>query len=145
MIVLDVDAATAAYVALALDNYSPTHRANGCAVPPAVFALRESFMRAARVVHATTREDSTGLEILTLDTPAPTPHTARMPTLLDLDHVAVDLHLSRRAVQRLIARGDLVAVHVGRSVRVRRVDLDAFVDGLGGNFRSRITTKDTAA
>jgi len=50
--------------------------------------------------------------------------------LLTLDDVAGVLRKSPSSVRRLVADGVLPAVHVGRSVRVRPVDLEEFIGKL---------------
>ncbi len=54
------------------------------------------------------------------------PHT--QPTLLlNLNGVATQLRWTRRSVERQISDRRLRAVHLGRSVRVERAELDRFV------------------
>jgi excisionase family DNA binding protein len=48
--------------------------------------------------------------------------------LLLIDHVAEGLGVSARTVRRLIARRELVACHLGRSVRVHPDDLADYVN-----------------
>jgi excisionase family DNA binding protein len=48
--------------------------------------------------------------------------------LLMIDQVAEGLGVSTRTVRRLIARRELVACRLGRSVRVHPDDLAAYVD-----------------
>jgi excisionase family DNA binding protein len=50
------------------------------------------------------------------------------PRLLNVSAAASYLSCSEWTVRRLIWRGDLASVRVGRSVRLDRADLDAFVD-----------------
>jgi excisionase family DNA binding protein len=52
--------------------------------------------------------------------------------LLLIDQVAEGLGVSTRTVRRLIARRELVACHLGRSVRVHPDDLAAYIDGRRG-------------
>ena len=52
------------------------------------------------------------------------------PLLLTLDEVAEALRQSRQSVYRHIERGDLEAVKVGKSRRVPRESLEAFVERL---------------
>ena len=52
--------------------------------------------------------------------------------LLLTDQVAMDLGVSARTVRRLIARRELVACRLGRSVRVHPDDLAAYIDGRRG-------------
>lgn len=49
--------------------------------------------------------------------------------LLTADEVADMLRVSTMTVYRLIRRGELPAVRVGRSYRVRRPDLDGYLQG----------------
>lgn len=49
--------------------------------------------------------------------------------LLTADEVAEMLRVSTMTVYRLIRRGELPAVRVGRSYRVRQQDLDGYLDG----------------
>lgn len=54
------------------------------------------------------------------------PHT--QPTLLlNLNEVATQLRWTRRSGERQISGRRLRAVHLGRSVRVERAELDRFV------------------
>ena len=66
------------------------------------------------------------------DSPSLGPHDGRMaPLLLDLGEVAGALRLSLSTVKRLLAAGTLPAVEVAGKRRVRRCDLEAYVEGLG--------------
>ena len=49
--------------------------------------------------------------------------------LLTIDEVADHLRISTRTVRRLIRAGELPTVPIGRSLRIRRYDLSAYVDG----------------
>lgn len=49
------------------------------------------------------------------------------PRLLRLDEVADRLAVSRSMAWKLIAAGDLRAVRIGRAVRVRPRDLEAYL------------------
>ena len=55
-------------------------------------------------------------------TPSPQP-----TLLLNLNEVATQLRWTRRAVEKQIAQRRLRAVHLGRSVRVERTELDRFI------------------
>ena len=48
--------------------------------------------------------------------------------LFTVDEAAEHLRCSRRTVERLIARGDLVPVHVASRRRLRIEDLDAYLE-----------------
>jgi excisionase family DNA binding protein len=48
--------------------------------------------------------------------------------LLRIHQVAEGLDVSTRTVRRLIARGELVACRLGRSLRVHPDDLAAYID-----------------
>ena len=55
-------------------------------------------------------------------TPSPQP-----TLLLNLNEVATQLRWTRRTVEKQIAQRRLRAVHLGRSVRVERTELDRFI------------------
>ncbi len=61
-------------------------------------------------------------------TTAPPPGQATL--LLRVQDVCEQLQLSRAAVQRLLTSGELRSIKVGRSRRVRSIDLERFVDAL---------------
>jgi len=71
-------------------------------------------------------------------TPVPkvTTVTAGRPLLLKLDAVAAELQCTRRSLERQIAAGRITALHIGRSVRIERRELEAFVDLLREEARS---------
>jgi excisionase family DNA binding protein len=50
------------------------------------------------------------------------------PPVLTLKEAAEYLHVSERLVQRLIARGELRPIRIGRRVLLHRVELDAFLE-----------------
>ena len=56
--------------------------------------------------------------------------------LLTLKQVAVVLGLSERSVRRIIQAGDLPAIRVGGSPRIRSADLRAYLDGAPAYYPS---------
>lgn len=50
------------------------------------------------------------------------------PLLLTLDHAADALSISARTVRRLIDRGELTPIRIGRAVRLSTEDLRAYID-----------------
>lgn len=48
--------------------------------------------------------------------------------LLTAEEVGAYLKIGRSTVYMLLQKGDLPCVHIGRAVRVRRVDLQQFVE-----------------
>ena len=54
--------------------------------------------------------------------------SARCPLLLKLDAAAAELQCTRRSLERQIAAGRITAIHIGRSVRIERRELQAFID-----------------
>jgi excisionase family DNA binding protein len=58
-------------------------------------------------------------------TPSPTTATPRL--LFTKVEVGDALHLSTRTVENLLATGELPGVKIGRSIRVRPADLEAFI------------------
>ena len=55
---------------------------------------------------------------------------ASAPLLLRVTEAAVALAISRSAAYQLVKDQRLPAVHVGRSLRIRRSDVEAFVNEL---------------
>jgi excisionase family DNA binding protein len=51
----------------------------------------------------------------------------RVPELLTIDEAAESLRVTRRTIERLIARGELERVNVARTVRITRSSLDAYI------------------
>ncbi len=51
----------------------------------------------------------------------------KLPRLLTVLEVANILGLGQSTVYLLIKRGELTCVHIGRAVRVRQEDLEAFI------------------
>lgn len=64
--------------------------------------------------------------------------------LLTLDEVAEGLRCTRRSVERQIAAGRIVAVHIGRAVRVERREVLSFVARLR-TFAARSDPKPDSA
>ena len=56
------------------------------------------------------------------------PPTDEISRLLTVAEVAVVMRVSRMTVYRLIRRGDLQAIRVGRNYRVREADLSSYLD-----------------
>ena len=48
--------------------------------------------------------------------------------LLTVAEVADELRVSNMTVYRLIKRGDLAAIRVGKNYRIRQVDLEAYLE-----------------
>jgi len=51
--------------------------------------------------------------------------------LLRIEEVAERLSISRSFAWKLIATGELRSIRIGRAVRVRPLDLEAFLEGAG--------------
>jgi excisionase family DNA binding protein len=60
----------------------------------------------------------------------PTPAAADA-SLLTVAETAAHLHVHQNTVRRLLARGELTPVRVGRAVRIQRAELEAYVRGGG--------------
>lgn len=50
-----------------------------------------------------------------------------MTALVSISEVQRQLNVSRSTVNRLIERGEIGSVHIGRAVRIPSEDVDAFV------------------
>lgn len=53
--------------------------------------------------------------------------TEKLPTMLRVSEVAEALQISDPHVYKLIAKGEMRSVKMGRSIRVRMVDLHQFI------------------
>jgi excisionase family DNA binding protein len=62
--------------------------------------------------------------------------TAPPPALLTTRQAAQYLSVAERTIQYLIERGELLTVKIGRATRVRRVDLDAYIEAHTDNGRA---------
>jgi len=121
------------HVAVALARYVRLLRSSGRAVPAELVAVVEVLGVLVRPA------------LPRLDSPSggggnAVPEDAGVvePRLLTKQAAAWALSMKVRSVERLIAAGELPVVRIGRSVRVRRSDLDAYVDHLptaGGGVR----------
>jgi excisionase family DNA binding protein len=61
---------------------------------------------------------------------------AKISPFLTMSDVAGELRISIKTVSRLLKRGDLKGMHIGRSVRIARGDLERF---LGANNSTKST------
>jgi excisionase family DNA binding protein len=57
----------------------------------------------------------------------PSTHASRLAPLLTTKDAAQILNVSPRTIRRLIASGSIGAVRIGRSVRIKRRDLEALM------------------
>ncbi len=126
-----------AHVALALSRYAREARSDGIAVPPEVDSLAQLLIDAAKPRQGATDRVSA----------VDCGETGRMDrALLTKREAAGALRCSTRTLERIIASGALPAVRIEGQVRIRRVDLDAFVAALlPSSFRGQVETKDGAA
>lgn len=49
--------------------------------------------------------------------------------LLDKEEAAKVLNLSKGTISNLLARGELPYIKIGRSVRIKREDIEAYIEG----------------
>jgi excisionase family DNA binding protein len=64
--------------------------------------------------------------------------TAAPPRLLTIEEVRTELNIGRTLAYQLVTSGALAVVRVGHVLRVRRADLDAYLEANLG--RGRIST-----
>jgi len=62
------------------------------------------------------------------------------PLLLKVEEAARLLGLGRSKVFQLLSTGELPRVHIGRSVRVRRTDLEQWVEERAAETRDEVIT-----
>lgn len=125
-----IDAEMAPHLAAALEDYARRRRANGL---PAVDGLSAALKWSQVVARG-----------LRLPVERQVLEDARMPSLLlSMPQVAVELGCSKTKVESLIKAGRLKVVDFEGVRRVRRVDLEAYLDGLGGSrsFRDDVEVK----
>ena len=124
----------AEHFARALVWYARHERLNGRVVPTELLDVARYILAGSMRQHATNAGDERRAD-----------HAERMGNeLLTKRETARALALSVRTVERLIASGELVAVRSGRSVRVRRTDLNAYIEARRASFRDSVDLKEGA-
>lgn len=127
-----------AHVALALARYEKEAKLDGLPVPPELAGICEFLMDCA-----TTRHCATGLgaDGVASDAEAMTNHP-----VLTKREAAAALRISVRTLERLIASGALSTIRVADSTRVRRIDLEKYIEEMARptKFRDSIAAKDMA-
>jgi len=125
------------HLILALSRYESEARRDGFIVPPEVPGLRD-FLHSL----ATARQVATPFA-LTVEPGEPDGMTQH--PVMTKREAAAALRTSVRTVERLIASGALLSVKLGTATRIRRADLDAYVERLGtGPARPVIERKSPA-
>ena len=61
--------------------------------------------------------------------------------LIGINHLAERLELSRRTIQRILAKGDLPSLQIGRRRLVKLAELHRWLDGCGGQAQGQNITK----
>jgi len=123
-----------AHGAVALSRYVKALALDGKRPPEDLVAIAEFLADCAR-----TRQDAT--DVGHAGTTAQGGFMTQYPVLTKPE-AADALRCSVRAVERLIKAGSLKAVKVEGSTRIRRVDLDFYITGLGPNrFRQDVEEK----
>jgi len=115
---MDVPGEVAFYISAAIAEYLDFWTPRGRLTPPGLAQFGEEMSRTAFNRHEPTRVESLRAQ----------QHTEPMTsTLLTRQQAAGVLQCSLRTVERRIADGALPVVHIGRSVRIRVEDLDAYL------------------
>jgi len=127
------------HVALALSRYLRESRGDGVWVPPEVESLAVLLADCARQRQEATTFAPCG--------EGPDDEVMKTTLLLTRREAAHVLRRSVRSVDRAVAAGVLPAVKVEGSTRIRRADIEAYVDSLQPprSFRDQVTAKDGAA
>ena len=123
-LVLDVDRELAAHLAVALASHRRRLRSEGLPPPAGFDDLVAVATKRARAGQGQTDPD----DVLAWLQDAPVERL-----LLTKAEAAKVLGIHERTVQRLVAAGELPAVHVRGATRIRKADLDAYVSGLDPN------------
>lgn len=129
------DAELAEHLARALWWYFRHERRNGRSAPVELLDIAHYILESPGL-----RQDATngGMARRTEQ------HGRMRDELLTKRQAADVLVTSVRSVERAISAGELLAVKVGRSVRIKRGDLDDYIAARRGSFRDRVTEKDSA-
>lgn len=130
----------AAHAAIALSRYVRESAREGRSVPAELVAVMEFCADAVRE-----RQGATG--VVGCGDPAHAEPMSTQTLLLSKREAAHLLRVSTRTLERRIAAGELRTVTVAGAVRVRRVDLDEYVAGLGRprSFRDGVDVKGAAS
>ena len=125
-----------AFVAHALARHARERQRNGQRVPPAALSVATWCLDAAR----------SGTEAPKVE-PAESPAQAgpvERSLLLTIGEAAKLLSVSVRSIRNMLADGRLEPVQLGRSVRVRRVEVEALAlpASTSTRFRDQIEAKD---
>ena len=107
-----LDGSTAAHLLAAIAAHRSRLAANGVRPPDHLLDLGHFVTGAA--------SDGQRSALATSGAHAAPMHPTTDPLLLDYDKAGRQLDVSGRTVRRLVASGDLPAVHVGRQVRITR-------------------------
>lgn len=129
-----------AHLAIALSTHEKAARRSSLAVPAELLALRDIALSLA-----TERQGATPLDVRS--SPADDEDMASKELMLTRRDAANLLRVSVRTVDRLVGAGSLRSVLVGGSRRIRRSDLDDYVQALTPppqRLRDGITTKESA-
>jgi len=127
-VILALDPVGWAHVAKALAEHVRWARANGVRVPEDVLRLADLASTSASGRQDTSK--STGWAGLATTGPVE-------PSLLNYNEAAAVLGMGRRSLERLVEAGSLPRVRIGAAVRIRRQDLDEYVEALGGASEAR--------
>jgi excisionase family DNA binding protein len=122
------------HVAKALRLYFRHEKRNGRTVPVAVLDV------ARYILASPMRQEATNLG----DRLRAAEAERMSEELLTKKQAAAELGGSVRTLERIVAAGDLVVVRVGRSVRIRRADLRAYVASRRSSFREAVELKEGA-
>lgn len=119
-----MSAQDAVHLARALKFYRKYMHKQGAAVP-ASFAAYEAELSE----RAVNRQEPPSLDARPRAmNSGPVP----LPCLLTIGETGHAMHLSTRTVERRIADGSIPAVKIGRLTRVRREEITAYINRLGG-------------
>lgn len=129
-----------AHLAIAVSLHEKNARRSSLVVPSELLALRDIALSLATERQAAPPVEPVAVRADDEDMPRDT-------ILLTKRDAAAHLRVSVRTVDRLVASGALPTVTVSSSTRIRRCDLEEYVDNLNpgpSRWREGITTKELA-
>lgn len=126
-VVVDVGPALAGHLAVAIRRHREWADSRGWELPPGLTEFEQYL--ASRAI-----QGQSGPSLDQLWQARDGDHVT--PRLLTYEDAASVLACSDRSVKRLVAGGQLRAVRIGGTARIRVADLDAYVDGLPSTLDS---------
>jgi excisionase family DNA binding protein len=93
--------------------------------------VANQFARALKLLLEWVKQEFQSKNTLPLKDSAPAQPFSETGRLLKANEIAKILQISRSTAYQMMLRNDIPTVHIGKAVRVRRSDLDEFINRRG--------------